>query len=220
MTPVFFAAWGRFSDDDFVRLLKLAAVIAFRYSVVSALNPNLLERVCHFAAKAVIDGQANRPRAVFTQLRAIYVDDDRFESDFARWTVSTRGQRGKIARYVLARLETEAGECAVDPETDPATVEHVLPENPAGEWAEVFPPDRWEAAVDRLGNLTLLERALNGDVGNAAYATKRAAYEKSAYALTREVADLAPEEWTPALLEERQRRLAACAVQVWRADFA
>ena len=35
----------------------------------------------------------------------------------------------------------------VDPETDPATVEHVLPENPAGEWAEAFPPDRWEAAV-------------------------------------------------------------------------
>ena len=219
MTPVFFAAWGRFSDDDFVRLLKLAAVIAFRYSVVSALNPNLLERVCHFAAKAVIDGQANRPGAVFTQLRAIYVDDDRFESDFARWTVSTRGQRGKIARYVLARLETEAGECAVDPETDPATVEHVLPENPAGEWAEVFPPDRWEAAVDRLGNLTLLERALNSNVGSAAYPVKRAAYAESAYTLTRAIADLAPDEWTLALLEERQRRLAACAVRLWRADF-
>ena len=220
MTPVFFAAWGRFPDEDFVRLLKLAAVIAFRYAVVSALNPNLLERVCHFAAKAVIEGQANRPGAVFTQLRSIYVDDDRFESDFARWTVSTRGQRGRIARYVLARLETDAGERAVDPETDPGTVEHVLPENPAGEWAEVFPPDRWDAAVDRLGNLTLLERALNRDVGNAGYPAKRAAYESSGYALTREVADLAPEEWTPALLEERQRRLAARAVRLWRSDFA
>ena len=220
MTPVFFAAWGRFPDEDFVRLLKLAAVIAFRYAVVSALNPNLLERVCHFAAKAVIEGQANRPGAVFTQLRSIYVDDDRFESDFARWTVSTRGQQGRIARYVLARLETDAGERAVDPETDPGTVEHVLPENPAGEWAEVFPPDRWDAAVDRLGNLTLLERALNRDVGNAGYPAKRAAYESSGYALTREVADLAPEEWTPALLEERQRRLAARAVRLWRSDFA
>ena len=220
MTPVFFAAWGRFPDDDFVRLLKLAAVIAFRYAVVSALNPNLLERVCHFAAKAVIEGQANRPGAVFTQLRSLYVDDDRFESDFSRWTVGTRGQRGRIARYVLARLETDAGERAVDPETDPGTVEHVLPENPAGEWAEVFPLDRWEAAVDRLGNLTLLERVLNRHVGNAGYPAKRAAYASSGYALTREIADFAPEEWTPALLEERQRRLAACAVRLWRADFA
>ena len=217
LTPVFFAAWGRFPDDDFVRLLKLAAVIAFRYSVVSGLNPNLLERVCHFAAKAVLDGQANRPGAVFTRLRQIYVDDDRFESDFARWTVSTRGQRGKLAKYVLARLETDAGEHTVDPEA--VTVEHVLPENPAGEWAEVFPPDRWEAAVDRLGNLTLLERTLNREIGNAAYPTKRAAYESSAYALTRAITDMAPEEWTPALLEERQRRLAARAVRLWRADF-
>ena len=219
MTPVFFAAWGRFADDDFVRLLKLAGVIAFRYSAVSGLNPNLLERTCHFAAKAVLDGQANRPGALFRQLRPIYVDDERFESDFARWTIGTTGQRGKLARYVLARLETDAGERAVDPETDPATVEHVLPENPAGEWAEVFPPDRWEAAVHRLGNLTLLERTLNREVGNAAYPTKRAAYAKSGYRLTRAIADLAPEAWTPALIDERQRQLAARAMQVWRADF-
>ena len=138
---------------------------------------------------------------------------------FARWAVGSTGQRGKLARYVLARLEMDAGERAVDPETDPGTVEHVLPENPAGEWAEVFPADRWEAAVDRLGNLTLLERTLNRNVGNAAYPTKRAAYETSAYALTSEIADMAPEEWTPALLDERQRRLAARAASLWRADF-
>ena len=219
LTPVFFAAWGRYSDDDFVRLLKLAGVIAFRYSVVSGLNPNPLERVCHFAAKAVLDGTAKRPGVVFAQLRPIYVDDEQFQSNFARWTVSTRGRRARVARYVLARLETDAGERAVDPETDPATVEHVLPENPAGEWAETFPPDRWEAAVGRVGNLTLLERALNRNVGNAGYPAKRAAYESSGYALTREIADLAPEEWTAALLDERQRRLAARAVRLWRADF-
>ena len=219
MTPVFFAAWGRFSGDDFVRLLKLASVIAFRYSVVSGLNPNLLERVCHFAAKAVIDGRATRPGAVFAQLGSIYVGDDRFEADFARWTVNTRGQRGKLARYVLARLETDAGARTVDPETDPATVEHVLPENPAGEWAEAIPPDRWEAVVDRLGNLALLERTLNRNLGSAAYPAKRAAYGKSVYTLTRAIADLAPEEWTSALLDERQRRLAARAVRLWRADF-
>ena len=60
LTPVLFAAWDRFADDDFVRLLKLASVIAFRYSVVSGLNPNMLERVSHFAARAVLDGRANQ----------------------------------------------------------------------------------------------------------------------------------------------------------------
>lgn len=220
LTPVLFAAWGRFSDDDFVRLLKLAAVLTFRYSVVSALNPNPLERASHFAAKAVIDGEATRPGAVFRQLRTIYVDDERFEADIARWTVGTRGQRRRIARYALARLESDAGERTVDPDTDPATIEHVLPENPTGEWSEHFPPERWEATVNRLGNLTFLERNLNRDVGNGPYPDKRTAYAASTYALTREIAAMAPEEWTPALLEERQRRLAARAVQLWRADFA
>ena len=220
LTPVFFAAWGRFSDDDFVRLLKLAGIIAFRYSVVGGLNPNPLERVSHLAAKAVLDGRANRPGAVFRRLGPIYVEDERFESDFARWTVGSRGARGRLAKYVLAKLEADAGGRAVDPETDPGTIEHVLPENPAGGWAEAFPPERWDAAVDRLGNLTLLERALNREVGNAAYPAKRAAYASSTYELTRGIADLAPEEWTPALLDERQRRLAARAVRLWRADFS
>ena len=219
LTPVLFAAWGRFSDDDFVRLLKLAAVIAFRYAVVSALNPNPLERVSHFAAKAIVEGRATRPGAVFRELQSIYVDDERFEADFTRWTVATRGQRSKIARYVLAQLESDAGDRVVDPYTDPATIEHVLPENPTGDWREHFPSERQEATVNRLGNLTFLERDLNRNVGNGPYPPKQAVYASSAYALTQEIAAMAPEEWTPALLEERQRRLAARAVRLWRADF-
>ena len=219
MTPVFFAAWGRFADEDFVRLLKLVRDLAFRYSIVSRLNPNPLEPASHAAAKAVIEGRATRPRAVFEQLGTIYVDDDRFESDFARWTIG-KGRRGKLAKYVLVQLEGDASGRAGDPEAHPATVEHVLPENPSGDWAGSFPPEKWDAAVDRLGNLTLLERAANREVGSGAYARKRAAYEASAYALSRQIAELAPEEWTLPLLEERQRRLAERAVRIWRVDFA
>jgi len=51
-------------------------------------------------------------------------------------------------------------------------------------------------------------------------ASKRAAYEGSVYALTREVAEMAPDEWTFALMENRQRHLARHATQVWRSDFA
>ena len=219
MTPVFFAAWKRFSDDDFVRLLKLVRDLAFRYSIVSRLNPNPMEPASHAAAKAVLDGRATRPRAVFEQLRSIYVDDDRFKADFARWTIG-RSQRGKLAKYVLVHLEVDASGREADPEADPATVEHILPENPAGEWVESFPPERWDAAIDRLGNLTLLERTANRAVGNAAFAAKRAAYATSSYSLTRQITDLAPEEWTLPLLEERQRQLAARAVHLWRVDFA
>ena len=61
---------------------------------------------------------------------------------------------------------------------------------------------------------------MNRDVGSGGYAVKRAAYEANGYALTRQIAELAPEEWTLPLLEERQRRLARRAARVWRVDFA
>ena len=194
--------------------------MSFRYSVVSGLNSNALEPVYHDAARAVIEGTARTPAAVFARLTPIYVDDATFEQDFARFAIETSGQRKRLAKYVLARLESDLSDRACDPDIDPGTIEHVLPENPTDTWDFSFPPRQWEAALYRLGNLTLLELSANRRVGNAAYSEKLDAYSDSAYALTRAIPALAPEEWTLAHLDARQRRLASRAVHVWRADFA
>ena len=219
--PLLFAAWESLSGNDFVRVLKLVSVISFRYAVVSGLNSNALEPVYHRAAKAVMDGDARTPAAVFERLEPIYVDDERTKQNFALLAVRTRGQRKKLAKYVLARLEQDAaGGRACDPETDPGTVEHILPENSADAWEEAFPAERWEASVYRLGNLTLLEPAANRNVGNSIYSGKLDTYRNSDYALTRQIPEIAPERWTPELMDERQRRLAERAVHLWRSDFA
>ena len=218
--PLLFAAWESFSGNDFVRVLQLVSVISFRYTVVSGLNPNALESVYHRAAKAVMEGSAGTPAAVFDHLKPIYVDDERTRQNFALLAVNTRGQRKKLAKYVLARLEQDAAGRACDPETDPGTIEHVLPENPVDAWEEDFPAERWEASVYRLGNLTLLEPAANRNVGNSVYTGKLDAYRNSAYALTRQLPEMAPERWTPELMDERQRRLSERAVHLWRSDFA
>ena len=218
MTPLLFAAWERFSPDDFIRMLKLASVVSFRY-LVSRRNPNRLELVYPEAAKAILDGHAPRPGAVFARLRPIHVDDGAFESNFAVYSINPRGRK-KLLKYILCRLEEDAGGVARDPEAEPASVEHILPQNSAGDWTEAFSPLEQEAAVSRIGNATLLESAVNRDIGSAPYADKRPAYERSAYALTRQVAEMAPEEWTFGFMEKRQQHLAQRAVQVWRSDFA
>ena len=217
VTPLLFAAWERL-PDDFVRVLKLASVVSFRY-LVSRRNPNTLEHVYPDAAKAILDGNANRPGAVFTRLRPIYVDDGAFESSFAVFSINPRGRK-RLLKYILCRLEEDAGGIARDPEAEPASIEHILPQNPSGEWMEAFSPLEQEAAINRIGNATLLESAVNRDIGSATYAEKRPAYERSAYALTRQVAETAPEEWTFAFMERRQQHLARRAVRVWRSDFA
>ena len=178
VTPLLFAAWERFSPDDFVRVLKLAGVVSFRY-LVSRRNPNTLERVYPEAAKAVLDGQANRPGTVFTRLRPIHVDDGAFESSFAEYSINAGGRK-KLLKYILCRLEEDAGGIARDPEAEPASIEHILPQNPTGEWMEAFSPPEQEAAINRIGNTALLESVVNRDIGGAAYAEKRPAYERSA----------------------------------------
>ena len=219
VTPVLFAAWERL-PDDFDRILKLVGVVSFRY-LVSRRNPNALEPAYHEAAKAILDGNAKRPRAVFAHLRPVYVDDGAFASSFATYSINPRGRR-KLLKYILCRLEDDANDVGRqrDPETDPASIEHILPQNPYGDWAGAFTPVEAQAAIERIGNATLLESAINREIGSARYADKRPAYEQSAYALTRRVAEMAPEEWTFAFVEKRQQELAQRAVEVWRAEFA
>jgi Protein of unknown function DUF262/Protein of unknown function (DUF1524) len=220
MTPMVFAGWERLDADDFERLLKLATVFLFRYSVVGDLNPNALEPLFHVAAKGLLDGSLVGPAGVFSVLRPEYVSDQRFEQDFSRLAIDPSGQSRKVVRYILARLESDASGRHCDPETDPATVEHVLPANPVSDWEASIARPNWDAVVYRLGNLTFLEAGLNRRVGNAPYAEKREAYRSSRYALSQAIATRAPQEWTLAHIEDRQAAMAGRAITLWRSDFA
>lgn len=220
MTPLLFATWEKFSPENFVNVLRLVSVLSFRYTVVSGLNTNTLEPIYHEAAKAVLDNRATTPSGVFERLKPIYVDDNKFLQDFAILAADTGGQRNKLAKYILARLETDASNRAIDADTDPGTIEHILPENPSDDWAQHFRRDLWEGTVYRLGNLTLLESGLNRRVGNSPYVEKVHVYVQSVYDLTRQIPEIAPQEWNLDLLNERQRRLARRAVHLWRSDYA
>jgi hypothetical protein len=96
----------------------------------------------------------------------------------------------------------------------------VLPENPSAAWEGDFPPETWERSVNRVGNLTWLEPALNRRVSNGDFKAKCEAYRSSAYSLSRQLADTAGESWTPARLDARQRQMARRAVHLWQSDVA
>lgn len=218
--PVLFAAWERLSHEDFARLLKLLMVVSFRHTVVGSRNANELEPVYHQAAKALLTRQAQTPAQVFQILRQVYVDDERFGADFAEWEVQTRGQRKTLVRYVLCRLEADASGRPIQFDTDPATIEHVLPENADQGWDESIPTDKQPGYVYRLGNLSLLEAAINRRIGNRSFTEKREAYRDSSYAMTQAIDQQAPEEWSIAAIERRQQKMSSRAVHLWRSDFA
>lgn len=217
--PALFAAWETWDPKEFVRLLKLLVAFSFRYTVIGGLNPNDLEPAYHQLAKGILDGSVKGASGAFGVLQALYPSDEKFARDFAEAVIETGGARQKQVRYVLCKLESDASGVARDWATDPGTIEHVLPENPSAEWDEVIPPERQAQVAYRLGNLTLLEKGLNRDVGNRSFDVKRVAYATSGYHLTKSIDLHAASQWDSAAIESRQERMAKRAVVLWRSDF-
>ena len=217
--PMLFAAWEKFQPDEFVRMLKLANVLTFRFSTICNLNTNELEPIYHKAAKAMLDGTAATPREVFHLLKGIYVEDKIFRQNFENYEIRTSGPGKKLAKYMLCRIESELSNTDIDYETDSSTIEHVLPENPSEAWTTVVPEQDWSKLIYRIGNLTLLEPRANRSIGNQLIDGKIGVFANSRYAMTRRIAEESPEEWNASSIDRRQDWMARRAVHLWRSDF-
>ena len=93
-------------------------------------------------------------------------------------------------------------------------LEHVLPEKPEENWPQ-FSEEEWSLYWKRIGNLCLLKASDNSTVKSAPYPDKKPVYEKSAYQLTRGIAEA--DEWTTSAIEERQKALIGLALKTWPA---
>lgn len=103
------------------------------------------------------------------------------------------------------------------------SIEHVLPQNPTlySSWLRWFPDDEerlnW---THRLANVVLLSRRKNSSASNFEFETKKTEYflrgGVSPFALTTQVAS--ESEWTPSVLERRQRSLIATLKREWRLE--
>jgi hypothetical protein len=216
--PLLFSAWRIMEPPDFARLLWICTVISFRYSVISSLTPNEIERVYSKVAIGVSEGRLKTPAAIFRELPSIYVEDKIFKSNFGYKSINTKGNRWKrLVRYILFEIENQMNGTMLDFDDPSTTIEHVLPENPSADWDPVFPAQEVEREVYRLGNFTLLESKKNKDAGNGSFDNKKAIYRSSTFKMTQEIAGY--EEWSPVTLQKRQERLAKLASQVWRIDL-
>ncbi|WP_394616082.1 DUF262 domain-containing protein [Lentzea sp. JNUCC 0626] len=127
----------------------------------------------------------------------------------------------KTRRYVLLRLdEMLAGDPGVIYKFPVITVEHVLPQSPKADsaWLSDFSSEERATWTHRLANLVLLNRWKNAEVSNRDFVSKKSKYflsgkDVSAFALTSQV--IAQPEWTPAVLETRQKELVRILSETW-----
>lgn len=216
--PVALAAMEMWKPTDVAKLLRMLMVISFRHTIVSGLGTGVLERTYAYAAQAVRNGTARTPAKVFGLLRSAYVADDRFVDDFTTRQFS----KPPIARYVLAEINNiieNDPERTIAERSGRITLEHILPVNPSAEWkgavAKGQDPDDF---VERIGNLTLLEKGKNRGLANTTFAKKKAgAFSKSTLALNRDLMNF--RTWTTKDIDDRSRTLATIAKDIWRVDY-
>jgi len=216
------SVYRRFAQDDrktFARVLRAIAIISFRYNVICQMRTNEQERVCNRVAARVAANDPSMATAaqIIRALKPIYVEDKPFIGAFSEKELRTTNSRDKkTLRYILFELERHAGGGEYNMESAASTIEHILPERPEAGW-ELFDEHRHEAAVYRLGNMTLMNAGKNRDIGNAQYRDKIDAYEKSEFKITKKIADQY-DEWTPDTIDARQQWMARQAGSIWRMD--
>jgi hypothetical protein len=209
------AAKRRLTDEEFTRVLRACSIISFRYNVIGNLATSEQERVYNPVAEKISRGDLATFADIVRDLRSVYPSDSQFRSAFAEKQIRTTTSRNRqIVRYILSAIERRASDRAFDLDSEKYSIEHVLPEHPDDNWPG-FTDEQLERCVFRLGNMTPLAAIPNRDLGNVAYAEKRAVYLESEFEITRRIV-AENEDWTPERLAARQLWFASQATAIWQ----
>jgi hypothetical protein len=215
--PVLVAAYRKMSKENFDKILRLMAVMAVRYSLICQYRTGALEIAYADLAHKISQGSVQKAGSARRELADIYPRDEDFISHFRSAEISA----AKHARYILRELEAQRCGDILVPTVDPTTVnlEHVAPKAQNQNWSSIGVPkgDNYRSWAHRIGNLALLEKGANSELGGADFARKKKEFSNSTIILTREIANFT--NWNTKEIESRQHALADLAVLRWRYDL-
>lgn len=131
--------------------------------------------------------------------------------------------QGRLRKPLLLFIDSLLADSAANYEHKIITVEHVLPQNPkeGSEWIANFPNEaQREEWTNKIANLVLLSRSKNSSANNYDFERKKSAYFQkkgtTTFALTTQVIN--ESNWTPKVLERRQKYLIDALKKEWRLD--
>ena len=205
------AAYKYLSNEDFERVLCDAIVVSFRYNVICGKNPNDIEKVFNDIAIKISNNNIYDKNL----LSKIYVNDNEFTVSFINKVFPENARNNKIIKYILGKYERFKGglrDVSIVSELD--TIEHIYPQHPNEEWND----DNLDSLIYRLGNMCLLEKKLNNNIGNKRYAEKVEVLNQSTFITTNSISSEYP-EWVQQSIVDRQKQMAKCAKTIWKITF-
>ncbi|MBO3662682.1 DUF262 domain-containing protein [Microbacterium stercoris] len=209
--PLLLSAFREWEKPKATQLLLKIAKWSVRAQFVGRLGGETAEEAFASAAAAVASGSAKNQTDVRARLARLIPTDAEFTNAFK--------SSGKLkldrAKYLLAMLEKAADAKAQRPEraldwtSRTVTIEHVLSQSTA------HGDDSLQVKIDEIGNLALLERRLNHQLGSKPFSDKCEVYAESDFQLTRELATR--DAWSTEEVSSRTAELAELACFAWPA---
>lgn len=166
--PILLTSYNNLSTEEFAKVLRVITVITFRYTIIGGLHTNLKEEVYNKAAIKITNKELTTASSIAKEVKALYTSDKDFKNDFSTTIISTKRQK-RLIRYILFEIENQLSHLDSSFEDNPATIEHILPENAGEEWAASFPPSIQDSFVYRLGNYALLEDDKNRECATKSF---------------------------------------------------
>ena len=121
----------------------------------------------------------------------------------------------RILRYLVMERERSFTDGDVLKAFPDITIDHVLPQQPEGEWLEIFKEIEREKWTDTWANLVPLSQKANSEKGRGSWKeTREKLGNETVFATTKHLYDEF-DDWNPATLETRATRLSKWAIERW-----
>ncbi|NPA59337.1 MAG: DUF1524 domain-containing protein, partial [Epsilonproteobacteria bacterium] len=158
----------KFSNSEFLKLLKLCEVFIFRYLVISKKDEKSLRKVLFKIAQKINRGEITVANEIYNLLyKDFFVEDEEFENAFSyiRLVYSKRREyqynnQGMVVKYILYRLENYLrGDnllSLIGTQTNDVSIEHIENESSTA---------MSDAFKYRLGNYALMKESDNNQAG-------------------------------------------------------
>lgn len=212
--PLLLSAKREFKQKEFSSLLRAIVVITFRYNTIGSYSPADQEKVYCEVAEKISSKEIIDLNDVWSYLKPIYIDDDRFYLDFSSKSINTSDSRSrKLVRYILCAIEKKISGTSLDFTSDSLNIEHILPQNAPDGW-NGFTSEACMEMVYRLGNMVLLQPSKNRDIGVEDYSEKIKVLSECTIKTTQLVANNY-KEWSPEAIDRHQKNMALKAKSIW-----
>lgn len=202
-----------FSDADIADIVRTIEVYVFRNFAIAGKSANTSEVFFAKVAKDISDQVLTSKEDIQKQISEKMISNDEFGSLFAIWKGSNSAVDKFIVRYIFRKIHSylsATSEVVLD--NNKVHIEHIMPQE-GSLWTNIS-KEVHDNCLWRLGNLALLDAALNREQQNKPFDEKKKFFAKSEIKPNLEIA--AQPSWGENEINERQIQLANYALQIWK----